>query len=68
LLIGTQGRSIVLGSVGIQGKGSNVCLCKRENGCCNFMQKRWPTTMLMLMLEQLKARTKVVLCGIGYEN
>jgi len=30
------------------------------------MQKRWLAAMLML--EQLKARIKVVLHGIGYEN
>jgi len=33
----------------------------------NFIQKRWPAAMLILMLQKLKARTKV-LDGIGYEN
>jgi len=32
------------------------------------MQKRWPAAMLMLMLDELKARTKVVVHGIEYEN
>ena len=68
LLIGTQGGSVVSGSVWIQGKASNVFLCKRENVGCNFMQKRWPAAMLMLMLDELKARTKVVVHGIEYEN
>jgi len=30
LLIGTQGGSVVSGSVGIQGKTSNVFLCKKD--------------------------------------
>jgi len=60
LLIGTQGGSDVSSSVGIQDKASNVFLCKRENVGCNFMQKRWPAAMLMVMLDELKARTKVV--------
>jgi len=68
-LIRTQGGSVVSGSDGIQGKASNIFYAKERMLVVILCKKDGQLLCsCSCLLDELKARTKVFVYGIGYEN